>query len=90
MSISVCMIAKNDGDTILKSLESVKSIAHEVVVVDTGSRDDTLKIVSDFEKKHNILQYLLFSCLERCYLLYLETFFRQEFHLLLIFQTLFL
>jgi len=54
MSISVCMIAKNDGDTILKSLESVKSIAHEIVVVDTGSRDNTLGIVSEFEEKHNI------------------------------------
>lgn len=54
MSISVCMLTKNDGDVIRKSLDSVKSIAHEIVVVDTGSRDQTLAEVAEFERSSNI------------------------------------
>ncbi|MBS3113339.1 glycosyltransferase [Candidatus Woesearchaeota archaeon] len=54
MSISICMLTKNDGDTIRASLESVKHIAHEIVVVDTGSRDKTLEEVGRFEKENNV------------------------------------
>ncbi len=54
MSISVCMVTKNDGDTIRASLDSIKSIAHEIVIVDTGSRDDTLHEVQKFEHHNNV------------------------------------
>jgi len=48
------MLTKNDGDTIKSSLESVKSIAHEIVVVDIGSSDNTLQEIKKFEESHNI------------------------------------
>jgi glycosyltransferase involved in cell wall biosynthesis len=54
MSLSVCMITKNDGDTIKASLESVRSIAHEIVIVDVGSSDKTLEIVKKFEQENNV------------------------------------
>lgn len=48
------MLTKNDGDTIKDSLNSIKSIAHEIVVVDTGSKDNTLAEIYKFEKENNV------------------------------------
>lgn len=42
--ISVCMIAKNEADNIGRCLRSVKAVADEIIVVDTGSTDETVKI----------------------------------------------
>lgn len=42
--ISVCIIAKNEEKMIGDCLLSVKPIAYEIIVVDTGSIDDTVKI----------------------------------------------
>lgn len=53
-SISVCMITKNDGDTIRNSLGSIRSIAHELVIVDAGSKDNTLEEVKKFEAQNNV------------------------------------
>lgn len=39
--LSVCMIAKNESERILRAIESVTGIADEVIVGDTGSTDDT-------------------------------------------------
>jgi glycosyltransferase involved in cell wall biosynthesis len=44
MKISACMIAKNESENIEKSLANLKKIANEMIVVDTGSTDDTKKI----------------------------------------------
>jgi glycosyltransferase involved in cell wall biosynthesis len=43
MKISSCLIAKNEAENISRCLESVKSISDEIIVVDTGSTDSTLK-----------------------------------------------
>ena len=37
--ISLCMIVKNEEDVIGRCLESVKDIADEIIIVDTGSTD---------------------------------------------------
>lgn len=42
--LSVCMIAKNEEDTIQRALESTRNIADEIVVVDTGSSDNTREL----------------------------------------------
>lgn len=47
-TISVCMIVKNEEKLIGNCLSSVKEIADEIVVVDTGSTDRTVKIAERF------------------------------------------
>ncbi|MET0546382.1 MAG: glycosyltransferase family 2 protein [Caulobacterales bacterium] len=42
--LSACIIAKNEADRIGACIQSVKDIADEVVVVDSGSTDDTLAV----------------------------------------------
>ena len=44
MTISLCMLAKDEEKTIAKAINSVKSIVDEIIVVDTGSKDNTKKI----------------------------------------------
>jgi len=44
MKITACWIAKNEGKVIAQSINSVKDIVDDIVVVDTGSDDDTVKI----------------------------------------------
>src|SRR3989338_2511182 len=50
-TLSVCMIVKNEENCIERSLQSVKDIADEIVIVDTGSTDGTLAIVQRFTEK---------------------------------------
>ena len=42
--ISVCLIVKNEAQYLGQCLESVKSFAFEMVVLDTGSTDETVEI----------------------------------------------
>lgn len=44
LCLSVAMIVRNEADVIAESIESVRAIADEVVVLDTGSNDQTVKI----------------------------------------------
>lgn len=43
-TISLCMIVKNEEQWITKALSSVESIVSEMIVVDTGSTDDTVAL----------------------------------------------
>lgn len=42
--VSLCMIAKNEAERILKCITSVYGVADEVCLVDTGSTDDTVAL----------------------------------------------
>lgn len=42
--ISVCIIAKNEGERLAGCLDSVIGIAGEIVLVDTGSTDNTIEV----------------------------------------------
>ena len=42
--LSVCMIAKDESEFVAGAIESVRGVAYEVIVVDTGSSDDTVAI----------------------------------------------
>lgn len=50
-TLSVCIIAKNEEKNILKCLESIQNIADEVILVDTGSVDNTINIAKKFNIK---------------------------------------
>ncbi len=44
VTLSLCMIAKNESGTIGRCLQSAKDLVDEIIVVDTGSTDDTVDI----------------------------------------------
>ena len=46
LPLSVCLIVRNESHHLPKALASVKGIAAEIVVVDTGSTDDTVSIAT--------------------------------------------
>lgn len=51
MKLSLCMIVKNEEDTISRCLNSVKEAFDEIIIVDTGSTDRTKEIASHFTDK---------------------------------------
>lgn len=48
VTISLCMIVKNEEDVIARCLESVSDLVDEINIVDTGSTDKTKEIVKQF------------------------------------------
>jgi len=48
IALSLCMIVKNEQDTLGRCLESVAGIFDEIVIADTGSTDDTMSVASQF------------------------------------------
>lgn len=44
--LSVAMIGKNEETCVSAALDSVRQVASEVIFVDTGSTDNTKKIVT--------------------------------------------
>lgn len=51
MKISVVLAVLNEEENLGKCLESVKDLADEVVIVDGGSVDNTLKIAKEFKAR---------------------------------------
>lgn len=50
-TISVCMIVKNEQRRLSRCLECLKDIADEIVIVDTGSEDNTKNIARTYTDK---------------------------------------
>jgi len=50
-TLSVCMIVRDEGKVLARCLESVKGVADEIIVVDTGSKDDTISIAKHFDAR---------------------------------------
>lgn len=48
ITISLCMIVKDEEDVIGRCLDCVKDIMDEIIIVDTGSTDRTKEIVSAY------------------------------------------
>lgn len=48
MQLSVCIITKNEQQNIVRCMKSLQPYDVEVVVVDTGSTDDTKKVVAGY------------------------------------------
>ena len=58
ITISLCMIVKNEENTIERCLESVKDIADEIIIVDTGSTDKTKEITKRFTSQIYDFQWI--------------------------------
>jgi glycosyltransferase involved in cell wall biosynthesis len=48
MKISFCLITLNEQDNLARCLKSFADLADEIVIVDSGSQDDTRQIAQDF------------------------------------------
>lgn len=48
ITISLCMIVKNEENVLARILEPMKNIADEIIIVDTGSTDRTKEIANTF------------------------------------------
>lgn len=48
ISVSACLIVKNESKNLARCLNSLKQVVDEIVVVDTGSTDDTVEIAKSF------------------------------------------
>lgn len=48
MKFSLCMIVKNESAALRNCLDSLKDIMDEIIIVDTGSTDDTKAIASEY------------------------------------------
>ena len=49
--LSVCMIVRDEEKVLSRCLKSVEGIADELIVVDTGSTDNTIIIAKDFDTR---------------------------------------
>ena len=51
ITISLCMIVKDEEDVIARCLDSIKDIVDEIIIVDTGSTDNTKEIIKEYTDK---------------------------------------
>ena len=51
VSISLCMIVKNEEDVLARCLDSAAELVDEIVIVDTGSTDSTWEIAARYTDK---------------------------------------
>jgi peptidoglycan/xylan/chitin deacetylase (PgdA/CDA1 family)/Tfp pilus assembly protein PilF len=56
-TLSLCMIVKNEEKALQHCLDSVKGLVDEIVIVDTGSADNTKQIAKQFTDKINDFQW---------------------------------
>lgn len=50
ITISLCMIVKNEEDVLARCLDSVADLVEEMIIVDTGSTDRTMEIAKSYSK----------------------------------------
>lgn len=51
VTISLCMIVKNEEKILKRCLDSIKGLMDEIIIVDTGSTDRTREIAQEYSKK---------------------------------------
>ena len=51
ISISLCMIVKNEEQVLARCLDSLAPVMDEIIIVDTGSKDRTKEIASHYTEK---------------------------------------
>jgi glycosyltransferase involved in cell wall biosynthesis len=53
MKIDTCIIVKNEEKTIKKLIEQFLVFSNEIHITDTGSTDNTIKIIEDYQKSYS-------------------------------------
>ena len=48
ITISLCMIVKNEEEVLSRCLDSVQGAVEEIIIVDTGSTDNTVNIARQY------------------------------------------
>ncbi|QQE80328.1 glycosyltransferase [Alicyclobacillus sp. SO9] len=51
VTISLCMIVKNEEDTLARCLDTVHDLVDEINIVDTGSEDKTVEIAKEYTER---------------------------------------
>lgn len=51
ITISLCMIVKNEEDILGRCLDSIADLMDEIIIVDTGSSDRTREIAGRYTDK---------------------------------------
>ena len=51
ITISLCMIVKNEEEVLARCLDSIKYVVDEIIIVDTGSTDKTKSIAREYTDK---------------------------------------
>nr|MCR5099877.1 glycosyltransferase family 2 protein [Butyrivibrio sp.] len=51
ITVSLCMIVKNEADILGRCLDGYKKVVDEIIVVDTGSDDNTKEIAAQYGAK---------------------------------------
>ncbi|QGT98597.1 Glycosyl transferase, group 2 family [Candidatus Syntrophocurvum alkaliphilum] len=51
ITISLCMIVRDEEETLARCLNSIYDLVDEIIIVDTGSADETKKIASNYTSK---------------------------------------
>ncbi len=51
MTLSVCMVVRNEEEMLAQALDSINGLADEIIVVDTGSTDKTKEIARGYTDK---------------------------------------
>ena len=65
ITISLCMIVKDEEKVLKRCLDSAVSFADEIIIVDTGSSDSTKKIAEKWITACGWMQMILFLSLSR-------------------------
>src|SRR5699024_4807164 len=58
ISISLCMIVKNEEEVLEQCLDSISHLCDEIIIVDTGSSDKTKAIAEKFTNKIYDFQWI--------------------------------
>ena len=54
ITISLCMIVKNEEKVLARCLDSIADLMDEIIIVDTGSSDNTKEIAKKYTDKISI------------------------------------